>query len=77
MISPSRSRRLLQVSIQHSDFVQFLAKLRLALLLLNPHRDVMDIPSWGGGRVMKKMRAGSLAELVRLADQGGVVMTKS
>ena len=29
------------------------------------------------GRVMEKMRAGSLAELVRLADQGGVVAAKS
>jgi FixJ family two-component response regulator len=29
------------------------------------------------GRVMEKMRAGSLAELVRLADQGGVVVAKS
>ena len=28
------------------------------------------------GRVMDKMRAGSLAELVRLADQGGVVAAK-
>ncbi len=28
------------------------------------------------GRVMQKMRAGSLAELVRLADQGGVVAAK-
>jgi FixJ family two-component response regulator len=28
-------------------------------------------------RVMEKMRAGSLAELVRLADQGGVVVAKS
>jgi FixJ family two-component response regulator len=25
------------------------------------------------GRVMEKMRAGSVAELVRLADQGGVI----
>ena len=29
------------------------------------------------GRVMEKMRAGSLAELVRLADQGGVIAVKS
>jgi FixJ family two-component response regulator len=29
------------------------------------------------GRVMEKMRAGSLAELVRLADQGGVVVAKT
>jgi FixJ family two-component response regulator len=29
------------------------------------------------GRVMQKMRAGSLAELVRLADQGGVIAAKS
>jgi FixJ family two-component response regulator len=28
------------------------------------------------GRVMQKMRAGSLAELVRLADQGGVIAAK-
>ena len=28
-------------------------------------------------RVMEKMRAGSLAELVRLADQGGVIAAKS
>jgi len=28
------------------------------------------------GRVMEKMRAGSLAELVRLADQGGVIATR-
>ena len=28
------------------------------------------------GRVMQKMRAGSLAELVRLADQGGVMVAK-
>ena len=28
------------------------------------------------GRVMDKMRAGSLAELVRLADQGGVIAAK-
>ena len=29
------------------------------------------------GRVMEKMRAGSLAELVRLADEGGVISAKS
>jgi FixJ family two-component response regulator len=29
------------------------------------------------GRVMEKMRAGSLAELVRLSDEGGVISTKS
>jgi FixJ family two-component response regulator len=29
------------------------------------------------GRVMEKMRAGSLAELVRLADEGGVMSAKS
>ena len=29
------------------------------------------------GRVMEKMRAGSLAELVRLADEGGVIAAKS
>jgi FixJ family two-component response regulator len=29
------------------------------------------------GRVMEKMRAGSLAELVRLADQGGVIAATS
>ncbi len=29
------------------------------------------------GRVMEKMRAGSLAELVRLADQGGVIAAKA
>src|SRR6266545_6258353 len=29
------------------------------------------------GRVMAKMRAGSVAELVRLADQGGVIAAKS
>jgi FixJ family two-component response regulator len=29
------------------------------------------------GRVMGKMRAGSLAELVRLADQGGLIAAKS
>ena len=28
------------------------------------------------GRVMEKMRAGSLAELVRLADEGGVISAK-
>ena len=28
------------------------------------------------GRVMEKMRAGSLAELVRLADEGGVIASK-
>jgi FixJ family two-component response regulator len=28
-------------------------------------------------RVMQKMRAGSLAELVRLADEGGVIAVKS
>ncbi len=28
------------------------------------------------GRVMEKMRAGSLAELVRLADQGGIVAAR-
>jgi FixJ family two-component response regulator len=28
-------------------------------------------------RVMEKMRAGSVAELVRLADQGGVIAAKS
>lgn len=28
------------------------------------------------GRVMQKMQAGSLAELVRLADQGGVIVAK-
>jgi len=28
------------------------------------------------GRVMQKMRAGSLAELVRLADQGGVIAAR-
>jgi FixJ family two-component response regulator len=29
------------------------------------------------GRVMEKMGAGSLAELVRLADQGGVIVANS
>ncbi len=29
------------------------------------------------GRVMEKMRAGSLAELVRLADEGGVIAARS
>jgi FixJ family two-component response regulator len=29
------------------------------------------------GRVMEKMRAGSLAELVRLADDGGVLSPRS
>ena len=29
------------------------------------------------GRVMEKMRAGSLAELVRLADDGGVISPRS
>jgi FixJ family two-component response regulator len=29
------------------------------------------------GRVMEKMRAGSLAELVRLADEAGVISAKS
>ena len=29
------------------------------------------------GRVMEKMRAGSLAELVRLADEVGVIAAKS
>jgi FixJ family two-component response regulator len=29
------------------------------------------------GRVMEKMRAGSLAELVRLADQAGVIAVTS
>ena len=29
------------------------------------------------GRVMEKMRAGSLAELVRLADEGGVIAAKA
>jgi FixJ family two-component response regulator len=28
-------------------------------------------------RVMEKMRAGSVAELVRLADRGGVIAAKS